>query len=366
MRAGSDRTAGVTTHPYAAAVLRNQCAEVAAAPVGTRNGVLNTAALKVGHFVPAYINERDAIAQLVASGLAAGLEERETHNTVASGLGKGMAEPRTIPNPAVQLVPEVDADGVIRPNQITPLILTTRQLAEYPEPEPLIPDHLYRNTLTWIGGAPGAYKSFLAVEIAATIATGTTWRGHKVKPGRVLYVAAEGQTGIHKRVEAWQQATGVNAAIDWLTTAPQIGTAIWEDLIAHVAATGYDLIILDTQSRITVGAEENDASAATRLIDQLTRLKNASGACVVIVHHLNRAATNLRGSSVIDAAADTIIELVKVDGTTRVKNRKQKDTPEFADYYIRGADTGRSMVLVECEKPATWSGRFKALRRGEE
>lgn len=355
----------MTTHPYAAAALREQCAKVAAAPVGTRNIVLNTAALKVGHFVPGYLAEGEAAEALFHAAMKAGLEPRETQNTIKSGLGKGMAEPLIIPDRGHNGAHPAAA-AAARPNQITPLILTTRQLAEIPEPQPLIPDHLYRNTLTWIGGAPGAYKSFLAVELACTVATGARWRGHKVKPGRVLYVAAEGQTGIHKRVEAWQQATGGAAQIDWLTIAPQIGTAIWEDLIAHVAEHGYDLIVLDTQSRLTVGAEENDASAATRVIDQLTRLKDASGACVLIVHHLNHAGTNLRGSSAIGAAADTIIDLVKVDGTTRVKNRKQKNAAEFDDYYIRSAAAGGSMVLVECEKPPNWAARLKALRRGEE
>lgn len=247
-------------------------------------------------------------------------------------------------------------------NTIRSLIITTRQLAEIPEPEALIDGYLLRDTLTWLGGAPGAYKSFMAIELACVVASGTTWRGVKVKPGRVLYVIAEGRSGAYKRVEAWMKASGTIVQIDWLPAAPQIGTASWQHLVDHVRVEGYDLIVLDTQSRLTTGHEENDASAATRIVGQLTTLKEASGACVLLVHHLNRGGTNLRGSSVIDGAADTVIEMVKLDGVARVRNTKQKDIPEFGEFYVRAADTARSMVLVECEKPSGWEVRLKASR----
>jgi len=250
------------------------------------------------------------------------------------------------------------------PARLTDLILSTKQLADIPQPKPLIPGFLFRDSLTWVGGAPGAYKSFLAVELACHVASGATWRGHRVSPGRVLYVVAEGRSGIWKRVRAWQKANRVEVQIDWLPTAPQIGTDMWEQLIEHAKTQGYDLIVVDTQSRVTTGLDENQAEGATKVVSQLTRLKEASGACVIIVHHLNRGGTNLRGSSVVDGAADTIIELVKVDGISRVRNRKQKDVDEASDYYVRSVEVEDSMILAEVAKPTAFDKRLKEIRQG--
>lgn len=250
------------------------------------------------------------------------------------------------------------------PPRLADMILNTNQLAAIPQPRPLIPGFLFRDSLTWVGGAPGAYKSFLAVELACHVATGTTWRGHKVSPGRVLYIVAEGKSGIWKRVRAWQKAAGIDAQIDWLPIAPQVGTDMWEQLIAHTKDQGYDLILVDTQSRVTVGLDENQAEGSSKVVSHLTRLKDASGACVIIVHHLNRGGTNLRGSTVVDGAADTIIELVKVDGVSRVRNRKQKDVDEAGDYYVRSVAIEDSMILVEVDKPTSFDKRLKEIRLG--
>lgn len=246
------------------------------------------------------------------------------------------------------------------------LVISTKDLAAIPEPVALIPDYLYRDCLVWLGGAPGAYKSFWALEVAAHVASGTTWRGVRIKPGKVLYVIAEGKGGIWKRVDAWQKANGVEVQIDWLPVAPQVGRAQWEELVELAKTKQYDLIVIDTQARVTVGQDENGSDGAGVIVDQFTRLKDACGACVILVHHLNRLGTNLRGSSAIDGAAEAIIQLVKVNKVTRVRNKKQKDMVEFDDYYVRGSEVGRSLVLSEVEKPSDWSSAYKALRRGDD
>ena len=52
---------------------------------------------------------------------------------------------------------------------------------------------------------PGEGKSFVALSFALCVAAGREWLGHKVKQGRVVYVAAEGGRGMHKRVRAWRK-----------------------------------------------------------------------------------------------------------------------------------------------------------------
>lgn len=80
---------------YAAAALEAEVAEVAAAPVGTRNHRLNEAAFNLGQLVGARKLDAGTVASsLLAAALSAGLTEREASQTVESGLVAGIREPR--------------------------------------------------------------------------------------------------------------------------------------------------------------------------------------------------------------------------------------------------------------------------------
>src|SRR5690625_1015502 len=60
-------------------------------------------------------------------------------------------------------------------------------------------------------GGSGVGKSFIAVDMACSIASGLEWHGYEVdNPGSVVYVAAEGGGGIDKRVLAWAQKHGMD------------------------------------------------------------------------------------------------------------------------------------------------------------
>lgn len=246
------------THPYAAAVLRNQCAAVAAAPVGTRNGALNTAALRVGHYVPAYLGEREATDQLVAAGLAAGLEERETHNTVASGLGKGMTEPKVIPHTTMQAAPTT------APTPVGPYV---DWVAEWDKPchidwlvEPLLASG--RGTVIYSEAKVG--KSLLALELAASLATGRSVVGVDTEGTDVLYVDHENQ--LHGDTISRLKAMGFKATdlarlhLMSFPVMPALDTeAGGATVLGRVHDTNSKYVIFDTASRTISGKEnEND------------------------------------------------------------------------------------------------------------
>ena len=58
-------------------------------------------------------------------------------------------------------------------------------------------------------GAPGAGKSFVALDMALSISTGTPWQGIPTRQGKVLYIAGEGVGGLGKRLKAWEAHNGV-------------------------------------------------------------------------------------------------------------------------------------------------------------
>ena len=80
---------------YAAAALEAEVAAVVAAPVGTRNDRLNTAADNLGQLVGAgKVDAGTVVAALLTAAVSAGLTEREATGTVESGLAAGIREPR--------------------------------------------------------------------------------------------------------------------------------------------------------------------------------------------------------------------------------------------------------------------------------
>ncbi|MFM7698810.1 MAG: AAA family ATPase [Limnohabitans sp.] len=55
------------------------------------------------------------------------------------------------------------------------------------------------NTVNWMVAAPESFKTFIALDMAACIASGRPWHGRSTKKTRVLYISAEGGNDIHIR-----------------------------------------------------------------------------------------------------------------------------------------------------------------------
>lgn len=90
---------------YLTAAFEREVEAVRCAPAGTRNQTLNDAALKLGHYVGAGLLDAAEVRQaLLAAAMACGLVkedgQRQCERTIASGLSKGLAEPRGIPDSA--------------------------------------------------------------------------------------------------------------------------------------------------------------------------------------------------------------------------------------------------------------------------
>ena len=159
---------------------------------------------------------------------------------------------------------------------------------------------------SWIIGPPGGFKSFVALDWACHVATGRDWRGQKTTPGDVLYLVAEGSKGIPNRVRAWEATYEDRADRLYILPEPvQVANATaWDTFVELGAEMRPALIVLDTQARITAGLDENSAGAMSTLTEAVRRLKQASGACVLVVHHTGRNGQDARGSSAIDGAQD--------------------------------------------------------------
>ncbi|HQK95059.1 MAG TPA: phage/plasmid primase, P4 family, partial [Armatimonadota bacterium] len=83
--------------PYVEAALRDECARVASAPVGTRNSTLNAAAYALGQLVGAgALGELTAMAELESAAGACLLPMAEARATIRSGIAAGRAQRRDL------------------------------------------------------------------------------------------------------------------------------------------------------------------------------------------------------------------------------------------------------------------------------
>jgi len=209
------------------------------------------------------------------------------------------------------------------------------QFARRPYPEWIIKGVLPRADLAVLYGASGAGKSFVALDIAAAIALGRDWRGRKTKPGRVVYIAAEGGGGMAARIAAYclhhgvsLDALGKNLAI--IAGVPDLlKKEDCTDLVASIRKFGKtDVVFIDTFAQVTPGANENAGEDMGRALSHARAIKDATGAVNVLVHHSGKdAAKGARGWSGIRAAADAELEVTRDEetGERGIHTRKQKD-----------------------------------------
>ena len=228
-------------------------------------------------------------------------------------------------------------------------LVTTSGLDNIPDPEPLIDGILYRDSLAWLYGRPGSGKSFVALDWAGCVANGMPWQLRPVTAGVVLYLVAEGARGIRKRVRAWESTFRQPMTdVVFLPLAVQLlhGTDR-QALIALVKELQPALVVIDTQARCTVGANENDNGEMGKVVAAADHIRQASGACVLMVHHSGKNGLDMRGASAFEGAATSIIRVTKDGGQwIDVTSDKQKDEEEFRPIRLRMTLTSDSVVLT--------------------
>lgn len=239
------------------------------------------------------------------------------------------------------------------PNPLMPELLDRQALKRVPKPQPLIPGVLNLNSLAWVAGAPGSYKTFVALDYALRVS-----REHPV-----LFVAGEGLSGLDARVTAWEQAEGEEVEnFHVFPRAIPVTQSQWMILCDLARTIGAKLVVLDTQARMAGGLDENSVPDMGRYIDGIDAMRELTGACILSIHHSAKNGSHLRGSSAVQGAADTVVTVEVRDGVVMLHNLKQKDMGQFPDRWFRPTEVAESCVLTECEQPSDWDKPKRASR----
>jgi len=237
--------------------------------------------------------------------------------------------------------------------------LTYQDILTMTPPKFLIDGFIQENSLAMIWGHSGSYKSFIALDFALCVATGKDFFGHSVNPGTVLYVAAEGSSGFKNRTTAWVEH--YDKKIDNFYLIP-MGLDINEertidDLLADTSMYRLQpkLLVIDTLARCSGGSEENSATDMSKIINNLDKYREATGATCLIVHHSGKSGSQYRGSSAIYAAMDSSIQIAKDDLYCTLTSDKQKDCEPFEQmtFDMKKIEFlgGQSLVATLDEQP---------------
>lgn len=182
----------------------------------------------------------------------------------------------------------------------------------------VIQDILPAKSLCCVYGPPGSYKSFLAFSWACHITTGLEWDSKETKEGAVLYVAAEGGSGIALRIKAWEQYYSNTATNLYRIDEPvQLSNHYhMENLKRHcdkiTRENDLKLIIIDTVSRCFNGKDENSTKDMGEFISYCDILRNRYNATVLLIHHSGKdSGRGTRGSSALPGASDVEIRVSK-------------------------------------------------------
>lgn len=209
-------------------------------------------------------------------------------------------------------------------------LLTCAELHDLPPLKWRVRGVLPDRGLAVIAGPSASGKSFLAFDLAAAIACGWRWFGHRVEAAPVVYAALEGEAGYKLRADAWITNKGTKPpdtmrlmlAPFKLTEAQDV-----QDLAAVVPAGA--VVIVDTLNRAAPTADENSSRDMGEILEGAKRLQSLTDGLVILVHHTGKdESRGLRGHSSLFAALDAVVT-VKRDGDRREWSlTKSKDGTE--------------------------------------
>jgi hypothetical protein len=200
-------------------------------------------------------------------------------------------------------------------------------------PDYLIEELIEMDTIGAFIGSSSIGKSFMAINMAASVATGTMFAQKSVKQGKVLYLAGEGLNGVTRRFSGWMQHSGIpipKGSIHVSNKTIYMNEEGASTLLAEIAGMEQDinLVVIDTLARHMTG-EENSNRDMSAFIAEVDKIREEHGCVVLIVHHTGHSSdksNRARGASAFYASLDFEF-LLNGDkkGTGTIEGTKNKE-----------------------------------------
>lgn len=190
-------------------------------------------------------------------------------------------------------------------------------------PQELVVGLLHQGTKGMLASSSKAGKTWVLLDLALSVATGTKFLRWDTRCGKVLFLNFEIKREFFKeRLGALIKRRQVQNAENLHVWNLRGQTADFDALLRHilreVAGKNYALIVLDPIYKAMIGRSENMASGVGMLCHQLERLAERTGAAILFAHHFTKgnpkkkaAIDRMSGSGVFSRDADTIVTLTE-------------------------------------------------------
>jgi hypothetical protein len=241
--------------------------------------------------------------------------------------------------------------------------VSAKDLENIKPPESLWADIIYPECIVQLNSEPGVGKSTLAYNICALGAAGQPFLGIPFsKKLKSLYVDLETPRFLRRnKIELiCGELPGEFHILECLDLRND-----FPDLLDLCKRERYDLVVLDTQSRVLAMEKENDNAEANYLAGLLRRIANEAGCAILLIHHSTKgdegkAVYRGRGASAIAGAVDVVVNVQALSEDVLklsvVKHRIQGSNPAL---IIRKAGEDR---FEQCEKHEEEESGFEIYR----
>jgi RecA-family ATPase len=217
-----------------------------------------------------------------------------------------------------------------------------------------------------IGGAPKCSKTWLGLDMALSVATGTACLGKYTvpEPGPVLvYLAEDALLVVRERVEGMARHRGLDlAGVEiHVITAPVLRLDRDPDrtrLLETTKRIRPRLLLLDPLVRIH-GIDENHAGEVAQLLAYFRSLQRQLDLSVLLVHHTRKnaaggaaAGQGLRGSSDIHAFGDSNLYLRRTKEHLVLSSEHRAapaSPPVYLELVATNAETTHLEVIAELQ-----------------
>ena len=220
----------------------------------------------------------------------------------------------------------------------------------FPSKPPVVEGLLYPGVYLFVG-APKVGKSFLMAQLAYHVSMGLPLWGYAVRRGAVLYLALEDdyprlQERLYRMFGA-DSAGGLFLSI----SAHTLGGGLEKQLEGFVQEhPDTRLIIIDTLQKIREAGDERYSYASDyEVITKLKRFADASGVCVLLVHHTRKQQADDR----FDKISGTNGLMGAADGAFLLQKERRTDSAAMLDISGRDLQDQR-LYLKKDEERLVW------------
>lgn len=217
-------------------------------------------------------------------------------------------------------------------------------------PPQIVHGVLHQGLKAVLGGSSKARKTWILLDLALCVATGSPWWKFPTTKGKVLYINFEiPRPFIAGRINSLCEKKDISdlGNLDvWNLRGKAAGfDKLMPEIIAQIKDLRYSLVIIDPIYKGLGGRDENSAGDISQLCNELERVAVETGAAVMYAAHFSKgnqagkeAMDRISGSGVWTRDADTII--------TMTKHKEEQDHAYTVDLILRNLPEQEPFVVA--------------------